>query len=170
MLTARGSAPARSRHNGTNRFHPLPIDAQFLGSEMMALRQCRQTWVKETIGVGSVSETKAAHNTMISGLRRLKGRREFLREITSCRTSLARPSRTSICGLSRQNSMIFLQFTEPHLSRQRCHRCARRRCHQLNSCTFHENLLVQRANELFDGEFEGSIGGHGGCTLNKSVA
>jgi len=39
MLTVRLTAPARSRHKGTNRFHPVLIDAQFLGLEVMALRQ-----------------------------------------------------------------------------------------------------------------------------------
>jgi len=110
-LTVRGTAPARSRHNGTNRFHPLPIDAQFLGLEVMALRQYRQTWVNETIGFGSVSETKAAHNAMISGKRRLMGRREFRREITSCRTALARSSNASTYKPFRQNSPI--PFSSP---------------------------------------------------------
>ena len=143
MLTFRWTAPARSRHSGTNRFHPLPIDAQFLGSEMMALRQCRQTWVKETIGFGSASETKVAHKAMTSGKRRLTGRREFLSEITSCRTSLARFSSASTYELPRQHSLIFLQFVAPYLSGQRCHRRAgRRSCCQLNSCTLHKNLLV----------------------------
>ena len=43
MSTASGTAPERSRHRGTNRFHPGDIDAQLVGSELMALRQYRQT-------------------------------------------------------------------------------------------------------------------------------
>jgi len=43
MSTASGTAPARSRHRGTNRFHPVAIDAQFVGFEPMALLQYRQT-------------------------------------------------------------------------------------------------------------------------------
>ena len=95
MSTASGTAPARSRHRGANFFHPVDIDAQLLGLELMELRQYRQTWVKETIGLGSVSETNVAQDVRISGGRRFTGRSEFLKESTSCRTSLARFSRAS---------------------------------------------------------------------------
>ena len=96
ILTDRGTAADRSRHKGAKRFHPLPIDVQLLGLEMMALRQYQHTWVKGTIGFGEpVSETKAAHNAMTSGWRRLTGRRKSLSVITLCRTSLAHFSRVS---------------------------------------------------------------------------
>ena len=97
MSTVSGTAPARSRHRGTNRFHAVAIDAQFLGLELMALRQYRQTWVKDTIGLGSVSETNVAQDARTSGGRRFTGRSEFLRVTTSCNTSLARFSKASIC-------------------------------------------------------------------------
>ena len=73
-------APARSRHRGVNRLHPVDIDAQLLGFELMELRQYRQTWVKETIGLGSVSETRVAQDVRNSGGRRFTGRSEFLKE------------------------------------------------------------------------------------------
>jgi len=120
MLTVRGTAPERSRHKGTNLFQSLPIDVQFLGLEVMALRQYRQTRVRETIGRGLVLETKVAHSAITSGGRRFTGRREFLKVITSCRTSLARSSRASTCEAPRQNPWI-PEFVGLYLSCQRGH-------------------------------------------------
>lgn len=82
-LTVRGTTPARRRHVGTSFFHLLSRDAQFLGLEVTALRQYRQTWVKRMIGRGSALETKVAHRVITSGGRRFTGRREFLKVITS---------------------------------------------------------------------------------------
>jgi len=98
---ASGTAPARSRHRGANHFHPVDIDAQLLGLELMELRQYRQTWVKGTIGLGSVSETNVAQDVRTSGGRRFTGRSEFLKVTTSYKTSLARLSRASTCGIYR---------------------------------------------------------------------
>ena len=106
MSRASGTVPARSRHKGTNRFHPVAIDAQFLGFDVMDLRQYRQTWVKGMIGRGSALETKAAQDVRSSGGRRFTGRSEFLRVITSRRTSLARFARASICEIHREYSMF----------------------------------------------------------------
>ena len=83
ILTVRGTTPARRRHVGTNCFHLLSMDAQFLGFEVTALRQYRQTWVKGMIGRGSELETNVAHRLITSGGRRFTGRREFLKVITS---------------------------------------------------------------------------------------
>ena len=83
ILTARGTTPARRRHIGTNCFHLVSRDAQFLGLEIMALRQYRQTWVNGMTGRGSVPETKVAHSEIASGGRRFTGRRKFLKVITS---------------------------------------------------------------------------------------
>ena len=43
MSTVSGTAPARSRHKGANDFQPVAIEVQFLGLEVIALRQYRQT-------------------------------------------------------------------------------------------------------------------------------
>ena len=83
ILIVRGTAPARRRHVGTNCFHLVSRDAQFLGLEIMALRQYLQTWVNGMIGRGSVSETKVAHSVIASGGRRFTGRRAFLKVTTS---------------------------------------------------------------------------------------
>ena len=104
MLMASGTALVRSRHRGANRFHPVDIDAQLLGLDLMDVRQYRQTWVKETIGLGSVSETKVAQDVRTSGGRRFTGRSEFLKESISCRTSLACFSRAFTCEVYPQYS------------------------------------------------------------------
>ena len=109
VSTASGTAPARSRHRGTNRFHPGAIDAQLVGFELMALRQYRQTLVKTTIGPGSASDTKVAQNARTSGGSRFTGHNEFLKVTTSCRMSLARFSRTSICKTYCQHSGFFFR-------------------------------------------------------------
>ena len=95
MSMVKGAAPERSRHRGANRFHLVDIDARLLGLEMIELRQYRQTWVKETIGLGSMSETKVAQVVRSSGGKRLTGRRELLKESISRRTFLAPLSRAS---------------------------------------------------------------------------
>ena len=106
MSTARGTAPARSRHRGVNRFHLVAIDDQFLGFEVIDSRQYRQTWVKGTIGLGSASDTKVAQDARISGGIRFTGCNKFLKERTSRKTSLACFSRTSICKIFRQCTSI----------------------------------------------------------------
>lgn len=80
----------------------VDIDAQLLGLELMDLRQYRHTWVKGTIGLGSVSETRVVQDARTSGGRRFTGCSEFFRETTSCRTSLARFSKASTCEACHQ--------------------------------------------------------------------
>ena len=99
MSKVSGAAPERSRHRGANRFHPIDIDVQLLGLEMMELRQYRQTWVKGTIGLGSQSETKVAQDARTSGGRWFTGRSEFFKESISRRTALACFSRASTCEM-----------------------------------------------------------------------
>jgi hypothetical protein len=106
MSTASGTAPARSRHRGTNRFHAVANDAQFLGLKLMTLRQYRQTWVKDTIGLGSAGETKVAQDARTSGGRRFTGRSAFFRVNTSRNTALACFSRMSICKRSLSISSV----------------------------------------------------------------
>ena len=143
MLTVRGTTPARSRHKGTNRFHPFPIDAQLLGLEVMALHQYRQTRVKEATGRGSGWEMNMAHSAMTSEGRRFTGRRRFLKEITSCRTPLARFPRESTYETFRQNPRISLQFTGPYFSCERGHRSRRdrRQCRPYPRA-FHKKLFA----------------------------
>jgi hypothetical protein len=107
MPTAKGTAPARSRHRGVNSFHPVDIDAQTLRFEVMDSRQYRQTWVKGTIGLGSTSDTKVAQDARTSGGRWFTGRSEFLKESTSRRTSLTCFSRVPICKKKIVNARGF---------------------------------------------------------------
>ena len=144
MCTVRGAAPTRSRHRGTNRFHLLLINVQPLGLEMIASRQYRQTWVKETIGFGLVRGTKAAHSATSSGGRRYIGRRRFLKEATLCRIPLSRSSRASTCRLSCQHSTISWHLrVEPYFGHQRGYMSTRHRRHYwLYACEFHRQFLV----------------------------
>ena len=125
MSTVRGASPARLRHRGVNRFHPVAIDVQFLGFEVMDSRQYRQTWVKGTIGLGSVSDTKVAQDARTSGGIRFTGCNKFLKERTSRRTSLACFSRTSICKIFRQCMSISSWFLGTYSSGQRGYQAAR---------------------------------------------
>jgi len=160
--TARGTDPARSRQIGTNRFHLVAIDAQLLGLELIDLRQYRQTWVRVTIGLGSVSETKMVQDVRSSGGRRFTGRSEFLKVATSCRTSLACFSRASTYKTYHEYLRLS-RVPRSYFSGQCRHQSTSDRgdC-RLYSRTFHEKFFVQRANELFDGEFESGIGCHDG--------
>ena len=158
MSTVSGTSPARSRHRGINRFHPVAIDAQALGLEVIELRQYRQTWVKVMIGLGSVSETKVAQDVRTSGGIWFTDRSEFLRVITSCKTSLARSSRASTWKIQHKYSRFPFQLLISYFVGQHGYQSARpgRHC-RLYPRTFHKKFFVQHADELFDREVEGGI-------------
>lgn len=164
MSTASGTTPARSRHRGANLFHPLPIDAQLLGSEVMDLRQYRQTWVKKMIGLGSVSETKVAQIARTSGGRRFTGCSEFLKGIALCRISLACFSRTSIYKVYSEHSRFPFDFCQRSYFSGQCgnQNAGHRRYHRPYSRIFRGKFLVQRVDELFQREFKSDIGHHRG--------
>ena len=132
----------------------------------MEIRQRRQTWVKETIGLGSVSEMKVMQDVRTSGGKRFTGRSEFLQEIISHRTSLAWFSRASTCEAYRQHPRFPSNFPRPYFSGQGGHQNGRggQRHRRPHPYAFREKFPAQRADELFDGEFESDVGyNHAHC-------
>lgn len=104
------------------------------------------------VGFRLVSETEAVwYSVKVSEAKRFVGRKGFLKEVTSCRTTSAPFSGPSTWKTSCQKSGTLPEFAGSYFSCKRGHRSTRsQRYRKPYSRRFHKKFLVYRSRELFD--------------------